>query len=428
MATNATSLANGATQLLPPTIVDPIFNKAVEQSAIMSLARRVPLSVSAQTAIPVSMDVPVADWVGEGGVKTGAQAGVGVKLMSGKKLALLLPVSDEIVMTNPGGLYDQMVQDLPTALSRAFDYAAINGKSLKTGGAGPFADYIAMTPNSVALGTASQGTGGIYADLVTGVGKIIDKNYDMTGWAADPRLLVDTMLATDTVGRPLLSAEHSTGTTDAAGGPGDTGANGRDLLGWPVQFNKGVSGRYWRAGDSLQTLTITGTPTGGTFIVNAGGNTYQAAYNVSTAALQSAIQAWGGIFATVTVSGTAGSSYVITFPAVTSNIAPAAAPFGANGAGLTGGTNPKASVVASGNSGGVDSTIRAVAGDWTQAAYGVGMDITIKISNQAGYFDGTTFHSSFQENLTLLLVEAYYGFVLGDANAFTVYTKGSVAF
>lgn len=425
---NATSLANGATQLLPPTITNPIFNKATEQSAIMSLARRVPLSVSAQTAIPVSMDVPVADWVGEGGIKPGAQAGVGVKLMSGKKLALLLPVSDEIVMTNPGGLYEQMKQDLPTALSRAFDYAAINGKSLKTGGAGPFSDYIAMTPNSVALGTTAQGSGGIYADLVTGVGKVIDKNYDMTGWAADPRLLVDTMLATDTVGRPLLSAEHSTGTTDAAGGPGDVSANGRDLLGWPVQFNKGISGRYWRAGDSLQTLTITGTPTGGTFIVAAGGNSYQAAYNVSTAALQNAIQAWGGIFATVTVTGTAGSSYVITFPAITSNIAPAAAPFQANGAGLTGGTSPKASVVSSGNSGGVDSTIRAVAGDWTQAAYGVGMDITIKISNEASYFDGTSFHSAFQENLTLLLVEAYYGFVIGDPNAFCVLTKGSAAF
>jgi hypothetical protein len=407
---NATALSNSATQLLPPTITGPIFNKAVEQSAVMSLARKVPLSVNAQTAIPVPMDVPVADWVAEGGVKPAAQVGVGVKLMTGKKVALLVPVSDEVVMSNPGGLYEQLQQDLPTALARAFDYASIAGKSIRTGGAGPFSDYIALTPNTVALGTAAQNVGGIYTDLVTAAGKVVDSNYDMTGWAADPRLKIDAMLQTDTQGRPLL---------------GEIGG-AQTLLGWPAFFNKGVSGRYWRAGDQVQTITISGTPTGGTFTVASGGNTFQAAYNITPANLQTAIQAWGGVYSTVTVAGTAGSSYVITFPAITSNVAPAAAPFTAVSA-LTGGTNVKIGVQPSGN-GGVDSTIRAVAGDWSQAAYGVGMDITFKVSTEANYFDGTNWHSAFQENLTLLLVEAYYGFVMGSTNAFCVATKGSAAF
>ena len=128
----ATQLSSTASVLLPPTITAPIFAKATEQSAVQSLARRVPLSVSANTAIPIPMDVPVADWVAEGGVKPAAQVGVGVKQMTGKKVALLVPVSEEVAMTNPGGLYDQMVQDLPTAIARAFDYAVINGKSLRT--------------------------------------------------------------------------------------------------------------------------------------------------------------------------------------------------------------------------------------------------------------------------------------------------------
>jgi hypothetical protein len=418
MAINPTALANAATQLLPPTITGPIFNKAVESSAVMSLARRVPLSVSSTTTIPVPMDIPIADWVGEGAVKTGGQVGVGVKAMTGKKLAVLVPVSDEVVTTNPGGLYDQLQQDLPTALSRAFDYAAITGLSLKTGSAGPFADYVSLTPNTVALGTALQAAGGIYTDLVTGVGKIVDQNFDMTGWAADPRLQIDAMLATDTQGRPLLSDSHSTSTNDATG-------NSRSLLGWPAVFNKGVSGRYWRAGDAIQTITITGPPTGGAFTVNSGGNSYVAAWNVTTAALQAAIRAWGGIYATVTVTGTTSVSYVITFTAITSNVSAASAPVTVVNA-LTG-NSAKTSVAASG-AGGVDSTIRAVAGDWSQAAYGVGMDITVKVSTEANYFDGTSWHSAFQENLTLLLVEAYYGFVLGSPAAFTVYTKGSATF
>lgn len=407
---NPTTLSNTATQLLPPTITGPIFDKAVEQSAVMSLARRVPLSVNAQTAIPVPMDIPTADWVSEGGVKPAAQVGVGVKLMTGKKVALLVPVSDEVVMSNPGGLYEQLQQDLPTAIARAFDYAAIAGKSIRTGGTGPFADYIALTPNQVALGTASQGTGGLYADLVTTVGKVVDNNYDMTGWAADPRLRVDAMLATDTQGRPLL---------------GDTG--GQSLLGWPAFYNKGVSGRYWRAGDSVQTVTINGTPTGGSFVLGSGGNTLTVAYNAAAATIQSGIQAWGGIYSGVTVSGSAGGPYTITFPAITSNVAPEAAPFQRVSNSLTGGTKPDVSIVATA-SGAVDSTIRAVAGDWSQAAYGVGMDITFKVSTEANYFDGTNWHSAFQENLTLLLVEAYYGFVMGNQNAFAIATKGTAAF
>lgn len=416
---NPTTLSNGSAVLLPPTITGPIFAKTSEQSVVMSLARRVPLALTANTAIPVPMDLPIADWVGEGGVKSAGQAGVGVKQMTAKKLALLVPVSMEVAESNPGGLYDQLVQDLPTALSRAFDAAAISGLSLKTGAAGPFSDYAALTTNSVALGTAAQAIGGIYNDLVQAVGKVVDRGFEMTGWAADPRLRVDAMLATDTTGRPLLTDMHSTATN------GTTLTN--SLLGYPAAFNNGVSGRYWRAGDSIQTITITGAPLGGTFLVSSGGNTYTAAFNVATATLQAAIRAFGGVFSTVTVAGTAGSSYVITFPAITSNVAAASAPVSANGAGLTGGTNTKVTVVPSG-AGGVDTLIRAVAGDWSQAAYGVGMDITIKKSDQASYFDGAAWHSAFQENLVILLVEASYGFVLGDPNAFCVVTKGTAAF
>jgi hypothetical protein len=419
----ATQLNSVSSTLLPPTITGPIFAKASEQSAVQSLARRVPLSVSANTAIPVPMDIPVADWVSEGGVKPAAQVGVGVKIMQGKKVALLVPVSDEVVMTNPAGLYDQLQQDLPTAIARAFDYAAINGKSLRTGAAGPFADSLTSVASStVALGTTTQANGGIYGDLVTGYGKVIDKNYDFTGFAADPRMKADVMLQTDVNGRPLLVDAHSTSTNGSAGGSELAGIA-------PAYFNKGVSGRYWRAGDAAQLVTINGTPTGGTFALSSGGNTANIAYNAAASTVQTAVQAWGGIYSGVTVSGSAGGPYTFTFPAVAAGVTAPAAPFTVNQSSLTGGTSAtaKATVAASG-AGGTDSLLRAVGGDWSQAAYGVGMDISVKISNEASYYDGATWHSAFQENLTLLLVEAYYGFVIGSGDAFCLYTKGTAAF
>jgi hypothetical protein len=178
-----------------------------------------------------------------------------------------------------------------------------------------------------------------------------------------------------------------------------------------------------------QLVTIVGTPTGGTFRLKSGGNQADLAFNAAAATVQTAIQAWGGVFSTVTVSGSAGGPYTITFPAISSLVQAASAPFTVDQSLLTGGTaaTSKATVAASGQ-GGTDSLIRGVVGDWSQAAYGVGMDITIRVSREGSYFDGTNWHSAFQENLVLLLVEAYFGFVMGSPDAFALLTKGSAAF
>jgi hypothetical protein len=420
----AVTLSSTNSTLLPATITGPIFAKASEGSAIQNLARRVPLSVNANTAVPVPMDIPEADWVAEAGAKPAAEVGVGVKTMTGKKLAVLIPVSEEVALTNPGGMYDQVLQDLPTALARAFDYACINGKSLRTGNAGPFPEYLAQASNTVALGTASQATGGLYNDLVQGVGKVIDNNYDFTGFAADKRMLVDGMLATDTTGRPLFQGGDSAASLSLAAN------SGRGLLaGLPAYFSQGVSGKYWRQGDQSQTVTINGTPTGGTFTLSSGGNSTSLAYNAAAATAQTAVRAWGGIYAGVTVTGSAGGPYTISFPNATTNVQAPSAPFSVDQSALTGGTaaTSTATIAATGQ-GGTDTSLRAVGGDWSQAAYGVGMDITLRISKEASYFDGTNWHSAFQENLVLVLAEAYYGFVMGAKRAFVTYTKGTAAF
>ncbi len=94
----------------------------------------------------------------------------------------------------------------------------------------------------------------------------------------------------------------------------------------------------------VSTVTIGGTPTGGTFLINvtAQGSLQATAaipFNATTAAVQSALQALGNVGTNnVTVGGTAGSQYTVTFtgtvgvPVIT-----------ADGTNLTGGTSPSAS-------------------------------------------------------------------------------------
>jgi hypothetical protein len=402
----ATTLAGLPSAVLPPTIAGPIFDKVNEQSAVQQLARKVPLSLSANTVVPVSMDIPAAGWVSEGGSKPVGSSAFGIKQMQGKKVALLVPVSEEIVRTNAAGVYDLLQQDLPIAIARAFDYAAIRGVDLRTGGAGPFADYLTKGANTVELGTTAQNAGGMFADLVKGEQLVANAGYDMSGFAADPMLRPTLKLQTDTQGRPLFVQDPS------------LGFGGGSLIGYPAYYNRGVSGAYRRAGDRVQVITITGTPTGGTFDLKIGGLTASGiAYNATAAAVQTAIRALSSLWAAATVSGSAGGPYTVTLSPVGGPAAPIVVAANA----LTGGSSPAVVVAQSPT---LDSKLRAIGGDWTQAAWGQGMELTVKVSTEASYVDesGTT-HSAFQENLILLLVEAHYGFVKSDAlGAFTAYT------
>lgn len=411
---NAT-LSSVAPTLLPPTITGPIFEKATETSAVMQLARRVPLAVNAQTAIPVPMDVPTAGWVDEGATKPAGVSGVGVKVMTGKKVALLLPVSNEVVRTNAAGLYSQIQQDLPTAISRAFDHAAIHGKDLASGGTGPFADYLARTPNTQQIGATAAASGGAYIDIWDGIETVVDDAYGFTfnGFAADPRLRPLLAKSVDANGRPLFVSDAYN-----ANAPVDAG----NLVGYPVYFNTGVSGKLHRQGGTSWTVTINGTPTGGTFTLTIGGYTTSGiAYNASAATVQAAIRAlgtgtgnpFGGDAATASATVTGTGPYTITLNVGTI--------VDADGSALTGGTNPSATATQATSA---DTGVRAIGGDWSQCAYGVGMDISISVSQEASYTPdgGTTWISAFQNNLTLLLVEAYFGFVTGRVNAFVKYT------
>ena len=250
----------------------------------------------------------------------------------------------------------------------------------------------------------------MFADLVNGEKAVVDAGYDFSGFAADPRLKPTLKLGTDNTGRPLWVDSPT------------QGINAGSLIGYPAFYNRGVSGTYRRSGNRVQVVTLTNTPTGGTFTLSYGGQTTSAlAYNVSAANMQTAIRALGGSLSGATVTGSASGPYTITIGVAGS----AAAPFRADGSALTGAGDQPAAVVA--QSPDADSNLRAIGGDWSQCAYGVGMDITIKVSTEASYvdLDGNT-HSAFQDNLVLLLVEAYYGFVTSDAlGAFVAYNDAA---
>jgi hypothetical protein len=94
----------------------------------------------------------------------------------------------------------------------------------------------------------------------------------------------------------------------------------------------------------VQTATITGSPTGGTFTLTGNGNTTAGiAYNAAAAAVQTAVRGLGGAYAQAVVTGSAGGPYTITFPFASGDVAALTA----SGAGLTGGSSPAVGIATS---------------------------------------------------------------------------------
>jgi hypothetical protein len=105
---------------------------------------------------------------------------------------------------------------------------------------------------------------------------------------------------------------------------------------------------------TTQTVTLLGIPTGGSFTLSSGGVTTTAiAYNASAGTVQTAVRTLGGEFAAATVTGT--GPWVIT--------ATAAAPALVTASALTGGTTPSAVITHSN----VQTAVRALGGVWASA-------------------------------------------------------------
>lgn len=96
--------------------------------------------------------------------------------------------------------------------------------------------------------------------------------------------------------------------------------------------------------NDVQTVTITGTPTGGTFTLTFGGQTTAAiAFNAAASAVQSALQALSSIGSgNAVVSGSAGGPWVVTFQGTLA--AASQTPMTTNAGSLTGGTSPAVTV------------------------------------------------------------------------------------
>jgi hypothetical protein len=272
----ATQLNAVSSTLLPPTITGPIFAKASEESAVMRLARRVPLSVSAQTAIPVPMDIPVAGL----GLRGWRQARLaGRRRRQGDDRQEGRPSRPGV----RGGRAHQPGRSVLAAPAGSADGDRPRVRPGRDQRQGPPHRRRRPVPRLPGADDAARSRSARQrrppaASTPTSSPAPARSSTRTTTSPASPPTRVSRstrLLQTDTQGRPLFN--------DAS-----AASIGGTLAGFPAFFSKGVSGRYWRAGDTTQVVTINGTPTGGTFVLILGRQLDDVAYNAAAATVQTA--------------------------------------------------------------------------------------------------------------------------------------------
>lgn len=246
MAINAATKTSDFAGYLKPDQAQAYFQQAQKSSVAMSLARKVPLGPNG-IEVPVVTSKPTAGWVAEAGQKPVTNGALGLKSMSPKKIAAIAVVSAEVVRANPGNYINILRNDIAEAFALAFDAAALHGTNSPFGSG----QNLDATTKSVELGTATQATGGIYADVNAGLALLVSAKKKLTGFAFDSIVEPTFNGAVDLNGRPLFVSEPYEGSALQAGrllgrttfmGDGVATADGTSVVGYGGDWSQAVWG------------------------------------------------------------------------------------------------------------------------------------------------------------------------------------------
>lgn len=188
----STGISTNRTNIdLPVEVSQEIIQKTQESSAVMKLARQIPLPGRGASINVITGD-PEATWIGETDAKAVSNPDLDTKVMRGYKLAVIVPFSDEFRRDVPA-LYDAIVSRIPGALGQKFDKTVFGGVD-KPGS--DFDNFAAVTAQSLASDP--------YAGLVAAETDISINGGILNGFVLAPQGKGVLLGATDQDKRPLF--------------------------------------------------------------------------------------------------------------------------------------------------------------------------------------------------------------------------------
>lgn len=202
LATNPVDINRGTEGLtLTPEQSQEVLSKAVHESAVLQLARRVELP-GRGLSIPVVTGDPVADFVAETAEKPVSNSTFATKTMTPYKIAVIELFSNEF-KRDFARVYDELIRRLPYAIGKKLDQTVFNGTAPGTG-------FDVLT-NATAQAIGNKP----YGDIVAAYGAVAENGYAPTAWALSPAGEVKLYGATGDDGHPIFLPSTADGNIGA---------------------------------------------------------------------------------------------------------------------------------------------------------------------------------------------------------------------
>ena len=203
--------------VLPEEVSAEIWAKALDESAIMQLARKINIPGTG-IKIQTITGEPVAEWVGETESKPVSTHTFGQKVITPYKMAFIEPFSNEF-RRDKAALYAECVNRAPKALGRLFD-ETVQGTTAPGSGFDTLggAQTVSLTPS---------GSGTVYDQFLAADALISAAGGIMDGIGLAPQGKSKVLAAVDGQNRPLFTAGVSSDSI-------------QPILGAPVKVAKGL--------------------------------------------------------------------------------------------------------------------------------------------------------------------------------------------
>ena len=187
--------SSNVSKILPKEISSEIWAKALEESAVMRLARRVNMPGTGITIPMITADAAAA-WVAESTEKAVSEASLDGKVLTPYKLAVIEIFSNEFRRDLPA-VYAELARRLPNSIGKKFDETVFAGTAPGTG-------FDVLTNSTVVNIQDTTGSKTVYGNLVTVLSTVAATDAELTGWAISPKADAVLLGAVDGDGRPIF--------------------------------------------------------------------------------------------------------------------------------------------------------------------------------------------------------------------------------
>lgn len=218
MAFNNLTSRSDASPLIPEEVVASVISKATEQSAALTLFRRIPVN-RAQQRVPVLSALPLAYWVtGDTGQKQTTELAWQNKFMNMEEIAAILPVPNNVADDVEYNIWDEAEPLLAESVGRVLDSAIFFGTNAPSSFPTDINTAAAAAGNSNTEGN-SAATGGFYGDFDETVALVEDDGYDVDGVVARTNARAQFRAARSTQGVRLDTDRIAPNLKDIDGNP-----------------------------------------------------------------------------------------------------------------------------------------------------------------------------------------------------------------